>query len=67
MEMLLDLLMRQFKEAGAGTEHPEFAVHRAKTREKWGIGASKRTLRLTGAERSVILSTSQCSGPTYGG
>jgi hypothetical protein len=44
-EMLLDLLMRQFKDAGAGTEHPEFAS-RAKTREKWGIAAGKRALRL---------------------
>ncbi len=41
MEMLLDLLMRQFKDAGAGTEHPEFAVHRAKTRENWTLGLVK--------------------------
>jgi hypothetical protein len=67
VEMPLDLLMRQFKDAGAANDHPEFAVHRAKTREKWGIGASKRTLRLTGAERRVTLLTSQCSGPTYRG
>jgi hypothetical protein len=67
MEVPLDLLMRQFKNGGTGNDHPEFAVHRAKTREKWGIWASKRTLRLSGAERSVILLTSQCSGPTYRG
>ena len=39
MEMPLDLLMLQFKNGETGNDHPEFAVHRAKTREKWGIWA----------------------------